>query len=440
MEKFLKIGPNGTPKQDYVGADDIPFPGIDPHTNVQTLEDYINFIGSTGIIVGNGLSDNGDGTVQVSDGSVLIRANDNDNGPLLAHQFSTVASLSLTDLQVNYIYIEYNSGSPQVVATTTERTDYNTNVLIGTVYRNGTELHINDDSEAYIASGVRRAIWRWRETSPFERASGAQLGESGTRNISVTAGVFWEGLKRLVTSAFDSSVADTFTYNYRDGLGGWTEITAQTQINNTQYDNGSGTLASLSANAYGVHWVYLENDSSVAVLFGWDNYNNIAQAQDANPPSSIPIHLLDHSRLIGKVIIRNGEATFTEIQSAWDTDFAAAPVIDHGDLAGLGDDDHPQYMRLDQTSNQSMANVPVATVNPSDKVVVLDSSDADKIKTVTAQSIADLASGAQVLTYTKNLIDFDFTVESGYTFSRFNPILNDGNEIIVEDGGEFVVL
>ena len=69
---------------------------------------------------------------------------------------------------------------------------------------------------------------------------------------------------------------------------------------------------------------------------------------------------------------------------------------DHGTLTGLGDDDHPQYLlRTDLDKN---------------------------------------------LTYTKNLIDFDMTVASGYTYSRFNPIIEDGNEIIVEDGGEFVIL
>jgi len=44
------------------------------------------------------------------------------------------------------------------------------------------------------------------------------------------------------------------------------------------------------------------------------------------------------------------------------------------------------------------------------------------------------------LTYTKNDIEFNKTVASGYTYSRFNPSITDGYEISVEDGGEFVIL
>lgn len=378
------------------GGGDTSFPNISP-SDIDTIQEYLHSTGSTGLLSGNGLSDNGDGTVEVAAGLVLIRATNDDNGTLYAHNFSTVSSLALTDGQVNYIYLEYNGGSPQIVATTTERADdYNTNVFLGSVYRNGTDLHINGESEAYIASGIRRAIYRWRETNPFARASGGVLGETGTRNITVTEGVFWEGLTRFTTPAFDSSGSDTFVYVYRDGLGGWTEVPSQSQIDNAQYDDGSGTLATLLNNAFGVHWVYLENDGNIYVVFGQANYNNIAQAQDANPPATLPIHMRDHSRLLAKIIIREGEATFTEIQSAFDIDFAANPVTDHGDLAGLGDNDHPQYILHSE----------------------LD----------------------QKLTYTKNLIEFNFTVEGGYTFSRFNPIIGDGNEIIIEDGGEFVVL
>jgi hypothetical protein len=46
----------------------------------------------------------------------------------------------------------------------------------------------------------------------------------------------------------------------------------------------------------------------------------------------------------------------------------------------------------------------------------------------------------EYLTYTKNLIQFNLTIEDGYTFSRFNPIIDSGYTITIDSGGEFVVL
>ena len=47
---------------------------------------------------------------------------------------------------------------------------------------------------------------------------------------------------------------------------------------------------------------------------------------------------------------------------------------------------------------------------------------------------------SEYLTYTKKLIQFNLTIEDGYTFSRFNPIIDSGYNITIDDGGEFVVL
>lgn len=365
-----------------------------------TQVEIINSEGSPGVLSGNGLTDNLDGTIAVAESRIAIRATDDDTDDLLLYTISAVSSLALTDNDVNYIYVEYNSGSPQVVATVTERTDYNTNVYLGSVYREGTDLHINGEAGAYVSSGIRRAVWRLSETQPFQRASGAAIGESGTRNVTISAGVFWEGLDRFTTAAFDSSVSDTWIYVYRDGLGGWTEVASQTQIDNTQYDDGSGTLATLSANAYGVHWVYLENDGDVYILYGQDNYNNLGQAEDADPPSTLPDHMVDHARLLGKIIIRNGEAAFAGIQSAFDVDFAAAPVVDHGSLSGLNDGDHDAvYLRLDTANDPVTGDLDITGSLTVDDVDI-------NLSTISVTSANDLtltSSGTGVVKVSNNL-------------------------------------
>jgi hypothetical protein len=51
------------------------------------------------------------------------------------------------------------------------------------------------------------------------------------------------------------------------------------------------------------------------------------------------------SRLAGRFIINEGDATASQIDSAFGTTFTATSAADHGNLAGLLDDDHTQYMK-----------------------------------------------------------------------------------------------
>lgn len=43
-------------------------------------------------------------------------------------------------------------------------------------------------------------------------------------------------------------------------------------------------------------------------------------------------------------------------------------------------------------------------------------------------------------TYTKNLIQFNKTIADGYTYSRFNMIIDMGYSFTIESGGELVAL
>jgi len=58
-------------------------------------------------------------------------------------------------------------------------------------------------------------------------------------------------LQEIPHPAFDTNIVGTanenvFTLYYRDGVGGFTEVADSKLINTTQYDNGTGTLATLA--------------------------------------------------------------------------------------------------------------------------------------------------------------------------------------------------
>lgn len=319
-----------------------------------SLQDMQNIVHSTGWADGGAVTDGGSGTVNVAAGTGLIKGTNSIPATLYWTNWSAVTGLTLTDNTTNYIYVDYNGGSPVVTASVTDPTGDRTKIYLARVYRSGTHLHIFEGVRWTIADHASLMMWSMSETMPFAHVSGAMLTETGTRNLNLSSGVFWHGLTRITTSAINTSGADTFTLYYRNGVGGWTESASQTQINNTQYDNGTGTLATLSNNKYGVHWIYLSSESELFDILGQGDYTLI-EAQDAQVPSP-PEELTTNARLIAKIIVLKSASTFTSVEMAYMNSFNGAPITgDHGSLAGLSDDDHTQYLLLSGRSGQTVS-------------------------------------------------------------------------------------
>lgn len=316
-----------------------------------TLQHAQDIFHSSGVTSGGGITDDTDGTITVAAGTGLIRATNSAVAQLLWTDWASEAgaNVALTDNDMNYVYVEYNGGSPRVIATTTERSDYHTNVLLGTVYRAGTNLHITSGAAPVVGDHALQMIRRLNDLNEFARVSGAVLSEVSTRYLSVTAGSWWSGLTEVSTAAVNTSTGGSFTYAYRDGVGGWTEVAAQTQIDNTQYDDGSGTLATLTNNKYGVHWVYIEQDGDIYVVYGQGDYT-LAEAESAAAPATIPPQMDEsHGKLIGKVIVQKSATNCTSVVSAFQTILEISTAGDHSSLTNLSADDHTQYLRTDGT-------------------------------------------------------------------------------------------
>lgn len=323
-----------------------------------SLQEMQDIYHSTGHVTGGGIVDNLNGTIDVASGSGYLRATIDISTTLFAVDWLAAAAVSLTDNSNNFIYIEYNGGTPQVSVSVT-KLENQTNILLAQIFREGTTLHIFAASVRNVGDHAGLMIDRQLAIAPFAHESGAIASETGTRNFAITAGVFWEGLKQFTTTAHDFSVSGSFSYFYSDGASGWTEITSATQIDNTQYDNGSGTLATLSNNRYGVHWIYLdgdENDSDVSLLFGHGDYT-LSQANAAGAPATAPPRIVSHAKLIGKIIIKKSDVAFTSIESAFETAFITSTVSDHNNLATLQGGIAGEYYHLTAAQHASLTSL-----------------------------------------------------------------------------------
>ncbi len=100
------------------------------------------------------------------------------------------------------------------------------------------------------------------------------------------------------------------------------------------------------SNRYGLAWVYVEPHGNPHIVYGQGSYT-LAQAVEEGPPSSLPDIVSKMGFLVAKIMFQEGDTSFYEVYYPWTTTFSATGASDHGGLAGLSDDDHPQYLLAD---------------------------------------------------------------------------------------------
>jgi hypothetical protein len=306
--------------------------GTTTYSNVQHLQDIFH---SAGQVSGGGFTDVGGGTVRVAAGSGLIRANVTRTSTLFYFDWAQDDFVIPTNT-VRYVGVEYNAGSPQVVVHTALDWNLQTDFPLGSVVNESGVLHFEASPQA-VGDHAAQMIQRSLETTPYARDNligGVVLGETGTRNVTVTTGAVWKRLNRVLLPAFDSSVSDTFSIYYRDGIGGFTLVGAQTQYPNSQYDDGTGVLAAMTTDYFTVHWFYRELDGHVSMLYGQNEHASVAEARDAAPPSSLPTRLTQ-SFLIGRIIIQKSAGTASLIESAFTSKVFQTGVSSHNNLGTL---------------------------------------------------------------------------------------------------------
>lgn len=371
---------------------------INSPTHLDNLQKTVNHIWSAGVIEGCGIVDNGDGTIDIEAGTLMIRGVATSDADLYSVKFLGQSNLAITDNVITYIYIDYNSGNPIFVATTSSSVANGLNKTIAhQVRRKGSVIDLKIDvtnQNTDLSNKIRQQIF---DTQRFpKKIGGSQISETGTRNLAITAGSYYYNLAKITHPAFDTSIAGTanenvFTLTYRDGAGGFTEVLNEKQLSNAVFDNGSGTPASISGSKYCVNWIYLCHNSPTQlwVVMGQSQYNNIADAQAATIPSQVSPAIIGFGSLLGFVIIRQGEGGFTEILSIDTNQFKTTTPITHNNLSGLqgglpegGDEFY--HLTLEQYSG-------FANLDPSTLIGANASSNIESLSTATYPSLTEIS-------------------------------------------------
>ena len=135
------------------------------------------------------------------------------------------------------------------------------------------------------------------------------------------------------------------------------------EIDNTNYNSlTTSALAALTANRYGVHWIFLLANGELVSVYGQADYT-LALAEDAVLPASLPDIISETGVSIAKVIVQKSATSFTSVTYPFDTRFAAGTVDNHNDLGGLQGGTTSQYYHMTLAQHTSATAAIPASFN-----------------------------------------------------------------------------
>jgi hypothetical protein len=311
---------------------------------INQIQEYLNNTGSSGFFLGGELSDGGAGTLNVAAGSGFIRTTNDDHAELQSFKWSESLGIAVTNNTTQYVYVD---DSGVISLSTDEFLETPDKIQIGVVTDEGGSI------ESIFSLGVRlqesigqagRFIRRVHGISRDKRRGGLIFGQSGdaNRDVSMTSGILWWGRTEYPISVLNTSGVDTFQTYSASGQ----ENAVASQWPNEQYDN-AGTLTTLANNRWANLFFFIEPTGKIFMVYGRSQFNSEGLADEEGVPSaSLPTKISDVSILSARFTFQKSSNT-ASIASAFDQLFANAGVFDHGDLAGLANDDHPKSKLLD---------------------------------------------------------------------------------------------
>jgi len=321
-----------------------------------SVQDWANAIQSSGRISGGVITAHSpaNGTVDISALKGFIKYADTEIAETRFFDLAAATSVALTDDSANYIYVDYNAGTPQILVTTDRTTIKTTNQFtLGRAFRKGTAVEILN-SGINLYNRTRKIHEKWIDTfGGVSYANGILTTATGLKP-AISAGTLYAGSNKISIAAVDCNASGTFTsYYYNPTTSSWVITTGQTSIDATYYnktDTGTG-LAELTANRYGIHWLYVCPDGNLYVMYGKGDYT-LTQAQEMSAPTSpIPNYISQWAKLAAKIIVQKAATSLYSITIAWSTQFPVQTPGDHNALAGLQGGTPGEYYHL--TASQS---------------------------------------------------------------------------------------
>lgn len=312
-----------------------------PGATYSTLQDYINTMGSPGSIDGPaaGIVDLGGGTIRVLAGKGMIRPADDDVSTLAFFNWPQADFVQPADGKTWFYGVVYNAGTPIVQQRAAFTWDLDTEIPLGSAARFASGATIITPNPYRTGDPITNIIQRFDAQSPAVRdnsVGGLILGNTGTRNATLTAGAIWSRLSNYAVAAKNSATAPMWSA-YFNGTG-LTITTGLTQWDNTRYNSG-GTLVAVPPGARYANLYFFVSitGSAWGFAYGPASYNSVAAAAAEGVPAYLGQDFFNQSILLGRITFERNTDTPVSVSSAFTASFGVGLVSDHGNLAGIQD-------------------------------------------------------------------------------------------------------
>lgn len=279
--------------------------------------------------------------VQEVDGTLTIGADGIVNFYTLADATTNIVRLScdtgdtltLVDGSINYVYVDYNGGSP-IYTSTLDRNEYLSDarkVPMFRVYRDGTTLHVSN-YDLYGVGLSDKQLLKDIIINNFQRESGLILSTAVTRISTISAGRAWFGVQ-----PYDLAVNLAGTtgelYEYYLVSGVWTKALV-TSYDATYYSDGTDRQT-LNSSKYVAKYFFrgVEDDNEAYYIHGGEYSTATSALAEAVP--SIPLVISSHSIYVGKIVIQKDTTNGVAYPRDWGTAVSASPATDHEDLSNI---------------------------------------------------------------------------------------------------------
>lgn len=316
---------------------------------ITNVTDLIQIATPTGVLEGGVLSASVNPLdVDISAGFGYLQDNVN-NKALRVEWIAT--TLTLPDDSNSYIFVN-NSG---VVTSSLSVPDFEANILLGRVRTSGGIISFiskiplfGEHLATNLDSFLRDAL------GPIYQ-SGSLVTENATpHQLDVSSGQYLFSRLHFTPTGGSSVTFSEFFHS----AGSFVENTGVTTVDNTQFDDGTN-LTALSSGFYTKHTLYVGGDGTeeeYKLVYGQEEFATLVEVEAAGIPTP-PTFFTDIITPLAAIIVQEGASNIVEIIDIRPRIGFQAPsltaVSDHGNLLGLGDDDHLQYLLVNGTRAMS---------------------------------------------------------------------------------------
>lgn len=329
-----------------------------------TVQDFVNTMHSPGVITGGEITDLGGGNVRIMAGTMMIRVADDDVSSLPFANFAQTDFAVPNDQLTRFFGVVYNAGSPVVEMRTVYDWNKDTEIPLGSAVRLSTTITNVTPNKYRMGDPITNVIQRFDAQSPAIRDNsigGLLIGETGVRNVTLTAGKIWSRLSDFDSAAKNSSV-DTMLSVFFNGVN-LTVTSGVTQWDNMNINTG-GALVVMGNNKWANLWFFISIDGTkYGYAYGTAEHNSLGAAASEGLPFYLTQNFFNQTLLLGRFVFQKGAATAGLIESAFTSVFNTSAVNNHNDLAGLQGGAVGEYFHLTTLQNTDVTNLSAGGTN-----------------------------------------------------------------------------